>query len=295
MLANGAEAKDVLVPVNENTDLICAGLARISGQSRWDLLACKEQLISLSAKYDLILIDSAALRQYPAASRLPILSDHVLCVLDAIDSKRDDPTFVREHLRGSTKALRFVLNKVQYEADHLFGAGEAQDRAQESASESPNKITVPGGWPRRSGALGESRRRYARHLSTLPVVCRVNGRMNGVEQELRNISYGGLSFVGKQQYAQGSILTIEFPFHNDPVELKGEVIWSREMPDAGGIEYAHGVRFLEQPEAVLANLVDQVCRIEEYRDLQRQRTGCELSAREAAEEWKKARVALPSR
>lgn len=145
MLTNGAEAKNVLVPINENTDLICAGLARIGSQSHWDLLACKEQLANLSAEYDLVLIDSAALRQYPVASRLPILSDHTVCVFDAITSTRDDPDSVREHLRGSTNAVRFILNKVQYKEDYLFGAGEAPDRAQESKSELPPKKYLPQG------------------------------------------------------------------------------------------------------------------------------------------------------
>ena len=295
MLTSGAAAKDVLIPIDESTDLICAGLAHINGQSYWDLLACKEQLKNLSAEYDLVLIDSAALRQFPAASRLPILSDRTVCVFDATKSTQDDPASAREHLHLSAVAVQHILNKVQYAADYLFGAGEAQDRAQEAQGGVSAKSPVTA---RRERPLAvdadDSRRQFARHRTTLPVVCRANGRVNGDEQVLRNISYGGLSFVGMRRHAPGEILTIEFPFHDVPVELKGGVKWSQLMPDSDGTLYAHGVEFAEHPESVLASVVDQVRQVEELRDLERRRTGRELSDREAVEEWRRARGSNPA-
>jgi uncharacterized protein involved in exopolysaccharide biosynthesis/Mrp family chromosome partitioning ATPase len=128
VLLGHAAARDVVVSVDESVDLICAGAVRVNGQARWELSACKAQLSSLAAAYDIVLMDSAALRQDSAVSRLLTLSDRAVCVFDATSSARDDLDSVREHVRGSASPVRFILNKVLYEADHLFAAGVSQDR-----------------------------------------------------------------------------------------------------------------------------------------------------------------------
>jgi hypothetical protein len=277
----------VVVPADDSVDLICAGAVRLNGQARWDLLACKEHLSRLATEYDLVLMDSAALRADPAVSRLLTLSDHIVCVFDATSSARDDLDSVREHLRSSAKPVHFILNKVLYAADHLFGAGMTQDRRQVTKNGPPVDVSIAGDPELLSGAAaGESRRKFRRHASTLPVVCRTNGRVNGCEQELCNISYSGLSFVGKKQHAAGDILTIEFPFLDTPVDLKGAVVWSQETMDTEGTAYINGVQFVKQPETVLSNLVDRIRQIEDHKDSQRRRTGRKLSSHEAAEELK---------
>jgi Mrp family chromosome partitioning ATPase len=132
VLSGKAAARDVLVSVNESADLIGAGQMSINGQARWDLPVCKEQLNGLAAGYDLVLMDSAALRQDPAAGRLVPLADRVVCVFDATASARDDLDAVRDYLRGSANSAHFVLNKVLYRADYLFANGSPRDREQPS-------------------------------------------------------------------------------------------------------------------------------------------------------------------
>jgi succinoglycan biosynthesis transport protein ExoP len=127
VLVGRATARDVVVPVDESLDLICAGEVQVNGQAHWDLSGCKAQLSSLARDYDFVLMDSAALRQDSAVSRLLMLADRTVCVFDATSSARDDLDTVREHLRGSANPVHFILNNVLHEADHLFTAGLSQE------------------------------------------------------------------------------------------------------------------------------------------------------------------------
>ena len=288
-LLGAARAGEALVSIEDGLDLLCAGATRLSGQTRWDLLACKEELRRLAEAYDLVLMDSAALRQDPAVARLSRLSDRAVCVFDATASAQGDLDAVREHLRGSPIPVDVVLNKVLYKADYLFGTGLPADSARQPRPAPARRKGDAGaeGTPS-AAAAGETRRKYVRRASQLPVVCRTNGTVNGCEQELRNLSYGGFSFAADRQHAPGEMLKIEFPFLEHVGTLRGAVVWTRQVADAPTAQYLHGVRFVDAPETVLIPLLDSVRRIEEYRERQRRRTGRELSAREAAAEWKQA-------
>jgi tyrosine-protein kinase Etk/Wzc len=131
LLLGEAKARDVVVPVNESVDLIGAGKMSLNGQARWDLAACKEQLSSMATSYDLVLMDSAVLRQDPATARLLSLADRVVCVLDAATSVHDDIAAVRDRLRGTAVPLDYIMNNVLCQADHMFtGNGTLRDREQ---------------------------------------------------------------------------------------------------------------------------------------------------------------------
>jgi tyrosine-protein kinase Etk/Wzc len=128
LLSGNAKAQDLVVAVNESVDLIGAGKASINGQGRWDLPACKEQLNGLAAGYDLVLVDSAALRRNPSVRRLLSLADRVVCVFDATASARDDLEAVQGFLCNTATPAHFGLNKVLCEADYMFLGGSASDR-----------------------------------------------------------------------------------------------------------------------------------------------------------------------
>jgi tyrosine-protein kinase Etk/Wzc len=128
LLSGNATARDLVVSVNESVDLIGAGKMSLNGQARWDLPACKEQLKGLAAGYDLVFMDSAALRQDPAAGRLLPLADRVVCVFDATASAHDDLDAVRQFLRGSAGSTHFVLNKVLCRADYMFADSSPRGR-----------------------------------------------------------------------------------------------------------------------------------------------------------------------
>ncbi len=128
VLSGHATARDIIVSASESVDLICAGKTSLNGQARWDLPACKEQLTGLAAGYDLVLMDSAALRQSPSTGRLLPLADRVVCILDATSSTRDDLDAVQSFLRGRANPAEFVINKVLCRADHMFMDSGAPDR-----------------------------------------------------------------------------------------------------------------------------------------------------------------------
>jgi hypothetical protein len=289
LLSGTATARGVVVSVNESVDLICAGKTSISGQARWDLPACKEQLNGIASGYELVLMDSAALRRDPAVARLLPLADSVVCVFDATASARDDLDAVRERLRGCAGPVDFILNKVLCQGDFLFRAGGMPDAASAGRTEDPTaKPSAARPSALATEAAGESRRKFKRYPTALPVLCSTNGHAADPEQELHNISYGGLSFSGKRRYAPGDVLKIEFPLLDTPHSLRGVVKWSQENSNGHGPDFAHGVQFEAASDAHVIGAVDRIRQIEEYRERQRRQKGRDLSSREAAEEWKAA-------
>jgi len=128
VLLGKARLGDVVERIDEHVDFIGAGVQRVNGQARWELLSCKEQLNSIAGSYDLVLLDSVALRQDPAVARLLKLCDRAVCVFDATASTRHDLDSVREYLHGSAENVDIVLNKVLSRADHLFGSGGGEEQ-----------------------------------------------------------------------------------------------------------------------------------------------------------------------
>jgi tyrosine-protein kinase Etk/Wzc len=138
MLSGAATARDAVVHVNDNLDLICAGVMNMSGQAKWRIDAVRQEFASLAAQYDLILIDSAALRSDTVTMRLLPLATEVVAVFNAMISRRSDLHEMRRLLQGAAGRMRIVLNRVLHRADHLFATG---------TNGSKPKVTEPGAQP----------------------------------------------------------------------------------------------------------------------------------------------------
>jgi hypothetical protein len=96
-----------------------------------------------------------------------------------------------------------------------------------------------------------------------------------------NLSLGGLAFRCDREFAQGDIVEIRIPFVNPPFEVKARVAWCAAHD--GRIET--GVEFLNQDDAFLVRMVEQVCSIENYKKEVLETEGRKLSPEEAAMEW----------
>jgi len=55
----------VVVSIDESTDLICAGVKPLHSHAKWAIDHVQKEIGVLAAQYDLVLIDSAALRCDP--------------------------------------------------------------------------------------------------------------------------------------------------------------------------------------------------------------------------------------
>jgi len=130
-LQRGVGVTGIVKPVNASLDLISAGSARLPFVRSADIAHIKDELQRVSEGYDLVLIDGGALRLQPAATRLAVLADRIVCVFDATTSRFDDVEAVRERLAGIGIPIECVLNKVRHEPDYLFGSTNGHATAAE--------------------------------------------------------------------------------------------------------------------------------------------------------------------
>ena len=123
MLAGSVAAKDAIIVADGGINLIDAGIKRLP-QSKLAIETIQQELSQLKAGYDLILIDTAALRADSSVPRfLPLASD-LVCVFDATKSCRSDADEVRQRLGNMAPHMKVVLNKKLHAGDHLFDAGK---------------------------------------------------------------------------------------------------------------------------------------------------------------------------
>lgn len=124
-------------------------------------------------------------------------------------------------------------------------------------------------------------RKYIRHLAGVPI--EVKGPGQGAHEVCQtvNLGIGGLAFRCDREFAQGAKLEIRIPFVLPPFEAPARVAWSK--PHGGGFEL--GVEFLNQDEAYVGRMVEQVCHFDNYRKSILRTDGRQIAAEEAAREW----------
>ena len=81
------------------------------------------ELLQLKEGFDLILIDTAALRVDSSVPRLLPLATDIVCVFDATKSCRSDADEVRQRLGSAAGGMKIIFNKKMHAGDHLFAAG----------------------------------------------------------------------------------------------------------------------------------------------------------------------------
>jgi hypothetical protein len=88
---------------------------------------------------------------------------------------------------------------------------------------------------------GVDRRRYPRLDSKFILSYRQSSADYDMSRT-KNIGYGGISFTAGRQLEVGKVvnLVIKFPFHDDPVKIKGQVVSCKGK----GLIYDTSVKFL---------------------------------------------------
>ncbi len=86
----------------------------------WSPELVRQRLQALVEQYDLVLMDTAALKVDPRVARLCAIGDAIVVVLDATSSTRSDVEALRERLAGVAAPIGYVLNNVKYHGDWLF-------------------------------------------------------------------------------------------------------------------------------------------------------------------------------
>ncbi len=106
------------------------------------------------------------------------------------------------------------------------------------------------------------KRRYIRHPSDIPIEISSDKSLPEEEKVLSNISFGGLCFKSNVPFKYGDIVTIKIVHVRPPFEAKGKVMWCA-LDDS---YFDVGVEFAGEGDAFRARMVEQICRIEQYKE-----------------------------
>jgi len=123
-------------------------------------------------------------------------------------------------------------------------------------------------------------RRFIRHPTEIPIEV-IHGDGLAVEQSLRDVSHGGLSFRHAQALPVGQVVVMRIVLTDPPFETRARVVWC--LPEAD--HWQVGAEFLDPEDRFRARMVEQVCYIEQYRRELLRREGRTLSSHDAALEW----------
>lgn len=127
----------------------------------------------------------------------------------------------------------------------------------------------------------QTMRKYIRHPANIPIEVKAHDQATHDIHNTVNLGIGGLAFRCNRDFAQGAVVEIRIPFVIPPFEVKARVAWCKPQDDG----FEHGVEFLNQEDAYMARMVEQVCHIENYQKAVCRTEGRQLSLDEAAREW----------
>lgn len=125
-------------------------------------------------------------------------------------------------------------------------------------------------------------RKFIRHPVDVPIeVCVVNDRASDNKILASDIGVGGLAVRSCMALEPGTLVNIKISYIEPPFETRARVVWCRKRQE--WIEL--GIEFLNFDDAFRARMVEQICYIENYKDLARRNDGRDLTIEEAATEW----------
>lgn len=124
-------------------------------------------------------------------------------------------------------------------------------------------------------------RNFIRHPSNIPIDFQLEEVATEGSENLKNFSFGGLSFGSKCVLSVGTTISIKIPLVQPVFQAVGRVSWCR--PENNQFEV--GIEFLDKDDMFRTRMVEQICHIEEYRQEVHKKEGREMSSKEAAQEW----------
>ena len=124
-------------------------------------------------------------------------------------------------------------------------------------------------------------RAFVRHTSDIPIEVQPEDLSINTEERLNNIGAGGLSFCTSTALRKGAHVRIKISLASPVFEVRGKVVWSKKS----GETYHVGIQFVESSDSFRVRMIEQICRIEQYKKEMLQKEGRTLSGRDAALEW----------
>lgn len=125
-------------------------------------------------------------------------------------------------------------------------------------------------------------RSFIRHPSDIPIqVENVDAGQDNLQQQLANVSQGGLAFESANRINAGSVISLRITIVQPEFVMQGVV--THCSPEAD--HFVVGVKFVHSDDRYVARMVEQICHIEHYRKEVARREGRRLTGEQAASEW----------
>ncbi len=124
-------------------------------------------------------------------------------------------------------------------------------------------------------------RQFLRHPCDFPVELVIRKQTFLPRQRLHNISLGGVACNSPRGFRRGTSIELRIPLLGDAARYAGVIAWSRKQAN----DYWVGIAFIDEDTLFRARMVEQVCRIEQYRRQREQASGGSLPFEELALEW----------
>lgn len=125
-------------------------------------------------------------------------------------------------------------------------------------------------------------RSYIRHPSDIPIqIDSIDASQDNLQQQLTNVSKGGLAFESTDRIKTGSIIMLRIAIVRP--EFTMECVVTHCSPE--GDHFIVGVEFVRPDDRYVARMVEQICHIEHYRKEVAKQEGRKLTGEQAAYEW----------
>lgn len=124
-------------------------------------------------------------------------------------------------------------------------------------------------------------RRHIRQVTGIPVEVSFEYQNQVEEDEITNVSLGGLCFIASDRVAIDDRIRVRFPILNQDTSIAGRVVWCNKT----GRGYEVGLEFDSSAEIERLKTIEQIHHIEKFREEVRKRDGRNLSSEQAAREW----------
>jgi len=134
--------------------------------------------------------------------------------------------------------------------------------------------------------MGVERRKFIRHPLSYPLKTRVHQSSAGLKEvvgETHNIGAGGVLFFSENPFDPGSEVNIELHVEGKNFRIDGTVV--RCSQKSRGDRFSVAVAFHEPSELLKARMMEQVVRIELFKNRLERRYGVDLDFASVAREW----------
>jgi hypothetical protein len=134
--------------------------------------------------------------------------------------------------------------------------------------------------------MGGERRKFIRHPLSYPLKTTAHHTSAGLKEvmgESQNIGAGGLLFFSESYFDPGSEVKIELCVEGRKFQIDGTVV--RCSQKNSGERFSVAVAFHEPSELLKARMMEQVVRIELFKDRLERKYSVELDFAAVAKEW----------